>query len=232
MAKSKQESVLLFGPEPEDLEGFVKNLNRDYYWHESPLKRGQKVLKDFRPVKRELRRLVQAWFDSGPNVRKLLDRDPVLAREAYSLRAELFPTTTGHAKLTYLTAPEKMNPFEPLANALGHFLDFLLNPDNERLGGPCTYCGDYFLRKNTKKKTAFCPGKCGSRFASRLANKTRRDHEHEKQLKLAKQWVQRWLNARTAMPWKEWVSNRAHIKKHWLTLAVKNQELVEPVKLA
>jgi hypothetical protein len=230
VTKRKQELILQFGPEPEDLVGFVKNLNDDYIVYESPLRRGQKVLKDFRPVKSELRRLVQAWFDSGPNIRKLLEGDPILAREAASFRAQLFPTESGIAKLTYLTVPEKMSPGEPLATALGHFLEFLINPDNERLGGPCAYCGKYFVRNSLGKKTVYCPGLCGSRFASRLINQQRRDRDHTEQLKLAQRWSLKWESAKTIMPWKEWVANRSHIKKHWLTLAVKNKELVEPVK--
>jgi hypothetical protein len=233
MTKSKQESILLFAPDLEDLKGFIEPLNTDGFWYRSPVEGGrERVWIDYRPVRRELRRLIQAWFDSGPNVAKLLSADPVLAREARRFRAELFPTETGRAKLMYLTAPEKMDPAEPLATALGLFLDFLLNPFNEQLGGPCAHCGKYYVKKTERKRTVYCSERCGHRVTSRLANKDRRDREHKEQLELAKRWTMKWLDVKTALPWKDWVSNRTHIKKHWLTRAVKRGELVEPVKLA
>jgi hypothetical protein len=230
MARRKQ-SILLFAPDLEELKGFTEPLNTEFFWFRSPAKGGsERVLIDYRPVQKELRRLVRAWFDSGPNVIKLLESDPILAREARRFRAQLIPTSAGHAKLDYLTAPEKMNPAEPLATALGLFLDFLLNPFNERLGGPCAYCGKYYVKKTERKKTVYCSERCGHRVTSRLANKERRDREHNEQLELAKRWTLKWLNAKTATPWKEWVSRRTRIKKHWLTRAVRNGELVEPVK--
>lgn len=230
MTKRKQNSILLFAPDLEELKDFTEPLNTEYFWFRSPVKGGsERVLKDYRPVQKELRRLVQAWFDSGPNVQKLLNEDPVLAREAQRFRAHLIPTNTGHAKLDYLTAPEKMNPAEPLATALGLFIDFLLNPFNERLGGPCACCGKYYVKKTERKKTVYCSKTCGHRLTSCVANQARRDREHQKQLKLAMQWTVRWLNAKTAVPWKEWVSKRTHLTKHWLTRAVRNEELVEPI---
>jgi endogenous inhibitor of DNA gyrase (YacG/DUF329 family) len=231
MARRKQESILLFAPDLEELKGFAEPLNTEFFWFRSPVKGGsERVLIDYRPVQKELRRLVQAWFDSGPNLIKLFNSDPIVAREAQRFRAHMIPTSTGRAKLDYLTAPEKMNPAEPLAIALGLFLDFLLNPFNERLGGPCANCGKYYVKKTKRKKTVYCSERCGHRVTSRLANKERREREHNEQLDLAKRWSMKWSNTRTAKPWKEWVSKRTHIKKHWLTRAVRNGELVEPVK--
>jgi hypothetical protein len=231
MTRGKQESILLVAPDLEDLKGFIEPLNTDGFWFRSPVEDGwERVWIDYRPIQQELRRLVQAWFDSGPNVAKLLSADPVLAREAHRFRAELFPTETGRAKLTYLTAPEKMDPGEPLTVALGLFLDFLLNPFNERLGGPCALCGKYYVKKTERKKTVYCSERCGHRVTSRLANKKRRDREHKQQLKFAERWTVKWLDAKTTKPWKEWVSSRAPIKKHWLTRAVRKGELVVPVK--
>jgi hypothetical protein len=141
--------------------------------------------------------------------------------------------TTTHepaAELGYLTAPEKTNPAEPLAIARGLFLDFLLIPFNERLGGPCACCGKYYVKKTERKKTVYCSERCGHRLTSRVSNQARRDRAHQKQLELAERSKARWSNMKTATPWKEWVSNRTHIKKHWLTRAVRNGELAEPIK--
>jgi hypothetical protein len=177
-----------------------------------------------------MRRLVRAWFDSGPNVSNLLDADPMVDLATRNSRPYFIPTKSGTARLAYLTVPEYLPQVKPLEIALGHFIQFLLNPYNEKLGGPCKHCGSYYVKKTERKKTVYCSERCGHRLTSRLANRERRDREHKKQLKLAEQWTAKWLNAKTARPWKEWVSNGINIKKHWLTRAVRNGEIAEPVK--
>ena len=228
MTKNKFESVLLLAPELEDLEGFVNNLNTEYYWHKSPLKGSQRVLKDFRPVQRELRRLAQAWFDSGPNVSKLFRAEPILAREAQSFRAEAIPTKHGTARIALSTTQGPTTG--PLSNALGLFLEFLLNPYNVKLGGPCKYCGNYFAKKTLRKKSVFCTKDCGRRYTSRKANREKRQQERLKKLQLAKQSISEWSRAKTKEDWNEWVSRDPLISKNWLTRAEKSGELFVPIR--
>ncbi len=230
MARSKQESILASVPGMGALERFVQLLNTEDYWSASLLEGRQKIGGDYRPVQKELRRLVQAWRRSGPNVSKLFDANPEVDRAARNFRPIIAPTKSGTARLAYLNAPEYLSHAEPLEIALGRFLDFLLNPFNERLGGPCAYCGNYYVKKTERKRTVYCSERCGHRLTSRLANKRRREHEHSDQLEAAKQSASEWSTTKRRMTWKEWVSRDLLISKNWLTRAVKNGELVEPVK--
>jgi hypothetical protein len=229
MTKTLQhESILLLEPDLEQLSGFVKNLNTEFFSARSSS--GQKVSFDLRAVRAELRRLVQAWRNSGPNVSRLLEADPVLKKASWNFQAQLIPTETGSARLTYLTVPRNLGPSDPLGLALSHFLGFLLNPFNDRLGGPCANCEKYYVKKTNRQKAIYCSEKCGHQVTSRLANRERRKSEHRKQLVIAKDWIARWQHTKTSLPWKDWVSGRANVKKHWLTRAVRSEELIEPVK--
>lgn len=200
------------------------------YWSASLIEGRKKIGGDYRPIQKELRRLVEAWLRSGPDVKLLLNSDPRLDQETRKFRPFFIPTRGATARLAYLVAPEHSSEAKPVEVALGQFLPFLINPYNEILGGPCKHCGNFYLRKTERKKSVYCSEKCGHRHTSLLANRARRNREDGEQLQLAERSIAKWLNVRTATPWKEWVSNRTHIKKHWLTRAVREGELVEPVK--
>ena len=222
--------VLAGAPSLATLERFIQLLNMEDYWSASLIEGRKKIGGDYRPIQEELRRLVGAWLRSGPDVMRLLDADPRLDRETRNYRPYFIPTRGATARLAYRAAPEYSSHAKPVEIALGQFLPFLINPYNEKLGGPCKHCGNYFVKKTERKISVYCSEKCGHRLTSRLANKHRRDRRHERQMERAKKWIMRWCNTKTAIPWKEWVSNQAQIKKHWLTRAVRNGELVEPAK--
>jgi len=231
MEKTKLKPILASAPGMETLNQFVRLLNTTDYWGASLIQGKQKIGGDYRPIQAEMRRLVRAWFDSGPNVSKLLDANPMVNRATRDTTPYFIPTKSGNAQLAYLTTPEFSPGSKPLEIALGHFIQFLLNPYNERLGGPCKCCGSYYVKKTERRKTVYCSERCGHRLTSRLANGERRDRDHKKRLKLAEQLTAKWLNTKTAKSWKEWVPNEdARITKHWLTRAVRNGEIVEPVK--
>lgn len=95
-AKSRKhgsDAVLLFSRGLEEVEWFAACLNTEFSRADVPVEGVlQKVWMDYRPVQQELRRFVGAWFDSGPNVSKLLRSDPFLTRQALNFRAHLIPT--------------------------------------------------------------------------------------------------------------------------------------------
>lgn len=233
MKRPASESVLLLPPDIEKLEGFVKPLNTEFFglvMPNLPLDGRWKVIKkDYRPVQQELRRLVQAWRDSGPNVSKLFEADPILAEAAGHFRAMMIPTTGPTARLLYLTVPEDMDPIAPHTLPLSLFLDFLLNPFNTRLGGPCARCGRYFIRKNLRHKI-YCSQRCGLRHTAMAVNRKRRAAEHGEKLHRARESAARWAKSRTRTDWKDWVSRDTTISKNWLTRAARNAELVVPTK--
>jgi hypothetical protein len=117
---------------------------------------------------------------------------------------------------------------DPRRIALGNFIDFLLNPFNEKLGGPCKRCGKYYV-KRTKRQAVYCSKRCGRRQTALSASRKRRKQEHLDRLKLAKQMVLGWVKTNKSQSWKEWIHSREPtISKNWLTRAVRKGELVEP----
>jgi hypothetical protein len=186
---------------------------------------------DYRPIQRELHRLVQAWFASGPNVAKLLSEDPSLRQVSPIVRGHLLPTKGSRAYLTYLDGPENPNlaPGDPLEIAQGLFFFFLLNPYNEELGGPCKQCGKYYVKRTTRQKV-YCSKRCGLKHTSQAFIQNQRQQEHQEKLEKARQFSDKWAKTRTPKGWKDWVADRSQISKHFLTRAVKNGEILEPAK--
>lgn len=228
----KQDSVLLLAPDIETLRGFVKALNTEFFHLPIPVKGVWLRHKgDYRPVERELRRLVQAWFDSGPNVAKLFSDDPVIAQAALQCRAHLIATKTGRAQVLCTPVPENMRPGEPLEIAMGLFFGFLINPLNERLGGPCKHCGKYYVKK-TKRQVVYCSQRCGLKHTSQSVLRKQRQQERQARLKAAERSAARWANSKTSNDWKSWVSKETTISKNFLTRAVQYGELIEPAKKA
>jgi hypothetical protein len=182
------------------------------------------------PMQRESRRLVQAWFDSDKNVGRLFEAHPLLAQEGRTFRADVVATRTGRAKLAYSSDPLLANPTDPQRIAVEDFFNFLLNPSNETLRGPCAYCGKYFANRTNRKKLVYCSETCGRRFTSRFANAKQREEQHNENLRAAKRSIARWSKTKTKEAWKEWVFRETRISKNWLTRAAKNEKFVVPVK--
>lgn len=133
------------------------------------------------------------------------------------------------ARLFYLTAPESMNPIDPVTIAIGLFLDFLLNPLNTRLGGPCLNCGKYFVKENDQHRV-YCSRHCGLRHTALAVNRRRRAREHDERLQIARKSAAEWAKSRSQVHCKEWVSGHTGISKNWLTRRLKSGELSEPVR--
>jgi hypothetical protein len=209
---------------------FVGALNTESFSLPIPVKDGWlRHTGDYRPVQRELRRLAQAWFDSGPNVEKLFLSDRVLSQAALQCRAQLIPTKSGCAQIVCTTVPENMPPGDPLEIALGLFFNFLINPYNEKLGGPCKHCGNYYV-KLTKRQVIYCSKRCGLSHTSQSTLRKHRQQEHLAKLKTAERYAAMWAKTKTSKDWKSWVNKEALISKNFLTRAVRNGELAEPVK--
>ncbi len=229
MAKDKQQSILAAVPDERVLPRFVELLNTEEYWGASLIKDGQKLGGDYRPIRAELRRLVQAWSASGPNVCRLFDANPGLSQAAQEFRPHFIPTKSGNARLAYLAPPEYSSHAEPVEIATELFLPFLLNPFNKKVGA-CRECEKYFL-KNTRRRFAYCSQECGSKHTSKAAIRKKRESEYAEKLKNAKQFLAQWSRSRDrSKNWKQWVSKRSLISTNWLTRAVKKGELAEPIK--
>jgi hypothetical protein len=183
-------------------------------------------LMKYRPDQKELRRLVKSWL-ANRNINRLLDANPELADMALYVSARIVPTQPSQAKLCYAYLPRDRKPSgREFAQRL--FLGFLVGPSNGLLGGPCRNCGRYFVARTKRSKRRYCTAGCGKQFTSRSANQNRRSQEAARKLKGAMRAVTAWSNARTKVPWKDWVSSKTNISKNWLTRAVQSGRLSEP----
>jgi hypothetical protein len=179
-----------------------------------------------RPDRKELRRLIKAWL-ADRNVSKLFDANPELADLALDVSARIVPTQNPLAKLCYMYLP-RGGKASNREFAQRVFLGFLVNPSNELLGGPCLYCGRYFLTRTKRNKKRYCSAECGKRFTSRLANAQRRAGEKDQLVEVARQTIKDFTRVRTKLPWKDWVSQKSGISKSWLTRAVRTKLISEP----
>jgi len=176
----------------------------------------------------DLRGLVKTWRDSGPNLQKMLAADFDLHRRVtYLLQVVLLPTKSGRAHLALLPDIHAESEEEI---ALLMFVELVLNPWWDRLGGPCARCGRYYIKK-TSRQNVYCSRSCGTFATAREATLRQRAAEHSDKLLRATAAARTWVTARTSIDWKQWVSlKEPDITPKLLTRAVNNGELQPPVK--
>ena len=218
--------MMLFAPDINTLKMFVQFLNGRYRpsMRHSVRTGGTAGLA---PDQLEVRRLVQAWFDSGQDPKKLLQSEQALAHDSRNIRACLVPGTH-YARLAILDIGTR-DVRDPLSNAFGIFILFLLNPENRNLCGPCPQCGEYFIKKSDRKRV-YCSKSCGHKHSGVVANRRLRANERRQQLMRAAEYGALWEKAKTSLSWIKWVSKKADISKHLLTRALRSGEISEPKK--
>lgn len=177
----------------------------------------------------ELRKLVETWQKSGPNLAKMLNDDKVLAARAKHGRTLLVATNTGKGHLHWLPNPKCFDPSSWKDQALAHFMDLIVNPQWHKLGGPCHRCGRFYVKKTSRQK-AYCSRRCGLATTAVARTRKRREEEWALKLRLAQAAASDWPTARTGDSWKEWVSARTKITVKWLTRAVNRGDLKAPLK--
>jgi len=210
-AAGKLKSILI--GQPDDLESICYLLNGN-----APLE-----------LCSELRKLVETWRKSGPNLDKMLRDDKVLAARVRYGRSLLAPTNTGKGHLLWLPTPRGINAHSWKGVALTHFMDLIVNPEWHKLGGPCHRCRKYYVKKTSRQK-AYCSRRCSSTMTAVATTRTRREKERARKLHLALESANRWAALRTRQSWKDWVSARTKITVKWLTRAVNRGDLRAPVK--
>jgi hypothetical protein len=177
----------------------------------------------------ELRRLVDVWLKSGPNLAKMLKEDPVLEARATHGRTLLVPTEAGRGYLLWLPAPHRFNPIRWKHQALAHFMNLIVNPQWDMLGGPCQRCQKYYAKKTVRQKTC-CSRRCGSASTAAATTRKRREAERVQKLRLAQEAADKWITFATARLWKVWVSDQTKITIKWLTRACNKGELRVPIR--
>jgi len=178
-----------------------------------------------------LRKIVHAWWKSGPNLRKFRLANPKLSKDADSFWSrtpvELYWGDRGKAELlhTVLDEPGRTSYEE----ATRFFLLLITNPYANKLAGPCARCGNYYLKKRASQKV-YCSRRCGN--ATTATNRTREQRRAERANKLhrAAKAAEKWATASTNLDWRQWVSRKEpDMSTKFLTRAVNKGELEPPV---
>lgn len=189
--------------------------------------------------------LVSGWKRSGPNLKRMLSDGPdqwawrsdCLERDiGDSFTAVYVPSETGAAYLSLReNFPERFlgergrfgaRPISPYAEALALFVGFTLNRNCERLGGPCSRCHKYYIKKTTRQKV-YCSRRCGSFLTAEMATRKRYAEERQRKMAGAKYWISKCPRNRLNN-WKVWVAKKAKTTPKFLTRAVNKGELHAP----
>jgi hypothetical protein len=209
---AKAKPVLLGEPNLDQLKGICTGLNSEEPWGA------------------ELRRLITLWQRSGPNLKAMVYADHSLWNDlTKAFRVLWLPSRTGRS---YLQLMPKGDSLDPNSTARFEFLSLTLNPDCDKLGGPCPRCEKYFIRK-TARLSVYCSPRCASQDSAIKRTNEVREERHKDKLALAEKARDRWKEllrkGRTKKDWKEWIAaSNPEITVRFLTRAVNKGELVAP----
>jgi hypothetical protein len=184
----------------------------------------------------ELRDLVKAWHESGPNLLALHAANPGLWIETQkAFRPSIIPTKSGYANLHLLHNAGAPGVMESLGKAGVRFYAVVwfnaltLNPLWSKLAGPCARCGNYYIKKRASQKV-YCSRRCGNAATAVARTRQRIANERKDKLSRAKASLREWRTANTQEDWKSWVAKQTDIDSRFLTRAFKKDELKPPTK--
>lgn len=209
--KAVAKAVLVGEPSRRDLEQICESLNSTT--------RKETV---------ELRRLVAAWFASGPNLRQMLHSDFALwggVQNAWTSR--YLPTETGRAYIALFPDGDGRDIDSPENEAHLLFASLTLNSQCDLLAGPCIRCGDYYLKK-TRRQKVYCSQRCGSAATALPAIRKKRAQERAQKIARVQAILSNWGSHSDKQRWKEQVSKRTGLTVKWLSRATNRGELSPP----
>ena len=189
---------------------------------------------DVREIEREtppiLRGFVQRWQASGPNLKKFHRDNPTTWEAVVQYRKRnppdlCYAVGSGGASMIESPYPGKT----PFQEAVRLFLMLILNPEWEKLAGPCARCCNYYIRGTALNKV-YCSLSCGTRATALAATKRKREGERAEKLHRVAKLCQQWRTTRTKQDWKSWICGQRDITKTFLTRAVNKGELEVPTK--
>lgn len=188
-----------------------------------------------------LARLMERLKECGGNLKKMMNGDPGLAKVVAKVCVTRWtPSETGRAHLVLQPSwqhilelkltPEQVDRMRPERYAALLFHVGTLNPEWDKLAGPCDRCGRYYLKKRASQKV-YCSRRCGNITTAVARTRERLADERADKLRRAQATMQKWTTARTKYDWKVFVSNRqSDITPKFLTRAVNKGELKAPMK--
>lgn len=174
-----------------------------------------------------LRRRIEQWKASGPNLQKLFKEDKNLARLLTHGTWTLFPTSSGYGFIDLTAGPDALSLTDPEHQALEHFFTLIRNPLWYMLGGPCKRCDNYFIKKSKRPRT-YCSRTCGAATTAASSMQKLRARRRKERLEQARRWIETWMQKRPKLSSKKWVSRQSRFSMKWLTCAERAGELVFP----
>ena len=173
-----------------------------------------------------LRLLVDNWKASGPNLRKMLEKEREIEAWVNRGKTILLTTTGGQGHLDWVPFQTQDRAISPQEQAMEYFLWLVVNPNWSLLGGPCPQCGIYFL-KHSLRHNVYCSRKCSGSFTAAAAMRKRRELERQDDIRCIKSAIFEYRQRRIRDDWKDWVARRVPISKKMLTQAV-DKDWIEP----
>jgi endogenous inhibitor of DNA gyrase (YacG/DUF329 family) len=173
-------------------------------------------------------RLMKRLEECGGNLKKMMDGDPELAEAVAKVcvtrwmpltnrRAHLVLQRVDEEILSRKQTPEQGGPrMRPERYAALLFHVGTLNPEWDKLAGPCARCGRYYLKKRESQKV-YCSRRCGNNATAVARTRKRIADERKDKLHRAKTAISEWRSAKTQQDWKHWVSQKTGIDLRFLT---------------
>jgi hypothetical protein len=164
------------------------------------------------PAHARLLRIIREWLEqSGPDLSKI-DRHAyagLLVRSGSGLRMIPVPDVPGDGTRDVVSH---------------YFIQLLLNPERERLGAPCSNCGQHYIKK-TLRKSVFCSRPCADK--KKLTTKRAKAHKRKlERVVLAMDNYATRPSKWAALNWKQWVLQaECDVTANFLTHAIKNKEI-------
>lgn len=189
--------------------------------------KGRKVRLQPTETQQELRKLVEDWNESGPNLRKLFAGNPELSKWKMTGMMRLWPTSEARGYLEWLEAPYD-GSWSPREQALHLFMGLISNPLWQLLGGPCHRCGEYFVKKTRRQKAVYCSRSCGAAATAVVSVRAERKRMREEKVAVAQREIDKLSPGNLGSDWKREVGKGTGFSLKWITRSINNGSLRPP----
>jgi hypothetical protein len=172
-------------------------------------------------------RLMKRLKECGGNLKKMMDGDPELAEAVAEVCVTRWIPSTKRtaylvlqASMEHILKPEltpgQVDQMRPERFAALLFHVGTLNPEWDKLAGPCARCGNYYIKKRASQDV-YCSRRCGNAATAVTRTRERIKAEHDDKMNRAKAAIREWRRAKTQQDWKRWVSQKTGIDLRFLT---------------
>jgi hypothetical protein len=164
--------------------------------------------------------------ECGGNLKRMMDGDPELAETVAKVCVTRWvPSQRRRAYLVLqpvwkeILEPELTDGVQlmrPERYATLVFHVGTLNPEWDKLTGPCSRCKNYFIKKRASQ-TVYCSRACGNAATAVGRTRERLKLEREDKIKRIKVALREWRAVRGKEDWKDFVSRETGIDRRFLT---------------